>query len=87
MFCSGFRGLGGFGFGSSGSIGYGGIFLASGFRLLILISLILLAVKLFKSYSNKSNDSIRIIDEKFAKGEISEEEYLKRRKIILSQRN
>lgn len=87
MFCGGFGGFRGYGFGPSGSIGYGWMFLAMGFRLLIFIGLIVLAFKLFKNYSNKkSSDSLRILDEKFARGEMSEEEYL-RRKTILSQKN
>lgn len=83
MFCGGF---GGYGFGASGSIGIGWMFLAMGFRLLIFIGLIVFAVRLFRSYTNKSNDTLKILDERFAKGEISEEDYLKRR-TVLSQRN
>jgi putative membrane protein len=89
MFCGGFGrfgGFGGYGFGPSGSIGNEWIFLAMGIRFLIFIGLIILAVKLFKRHSNKSSDSMRILDEKFAGGEISEEEYLRRR-TILSQKN
>jgi putative membrane protein len=86
MFCGGFGGFGRNGFGLGGPIGSGWIFLAMGFRLLILIGLVILAVKLFKKYTNKPDDTIRIISEKFTKGEISEEEYL-RRKLILSQKN
>lgn len=84
MFC------GGFGryimFRHLNSIQYGWMFLSAAFKLLIFIGIVVIAVKLFKNYSNKSNESIKIIDEKFAKGEISEEEYLKRR-TILSQKN
>ena len=83
MFCGGF---GSYGFGSSGSLGFGWMFLAMGFRLLVFIGLIVLVVKLFKNHTNKSNDTMRILDERFAKGEINEEEYLKRRN-ILSQKN
>lgn len=83
MFCGGF---GGYGLGSSGTIGFGWMLLSMGFRLIIFIGIIVLIFKLFKSYSNKSSDVIRILDEKFANGEISEEEYLKRR-TILSQKN
>ncbi|MBU5590719.1 SHOCT domain-containing protein [Clostridium sp. MSJ-4] len=83
MFCGGFRP---FDFNSSGSLGFGWMFLAMGFRLLIFVGLIFLTVKLFKSFTNKSNDLMTILNEKFARGEISEEEYLKR-KTILSQRN
>lgn len=86
MFCGGFGGFGGYGFGPSSSIGYGWMFLVMGFRLLIFIGLILLVVKIFKNHSIKSNDSLRIINEKFARGEMSEEEYLRRR-TILSQKN
>ena len=83
MFC---RGLGSYGFGPSGPLGFGWMFLAMGFRLLIFIGLIVLGIKLFKSYTNKSNNTMKMLDERFAKGEISEEDYLKRR-TILSQKN
>lgn len=82
MFCGGF---GRYGFGPSGSIGAGWMFLASGFRLLIFIGLVVLAVKLFKKYANTSYNSLRILDEKFALGEISEEEYLKRKNILTNK--
>jgi putative membrane protein len=83
MICNGFGGYGGFG--PASSIGYEGMFLAMGFRMLIFIVLIVLAVKLFKNYTNKSNGAMRILNEKFAGGEISQEEYLSR-KTILSQK-
>ncbi|WP_017209155.1 SHOCT domain-containing protein [Clostridium beijerinckii] len=84
MFCSGFGGYGGFG--AASSIGYGGMFLAMGVRMLIFITLIVLAFKLFKNYTNKSNDAMKILNEKFAGGEITQEEYLKR-KSVLAQKN
>ncbi|WP_055669081.1 SHOCT domain-containing protein [Desnuesiella massiliensis] len=83
MFCGGF---GGYGLGSSASGGIGWMFLSMGFRLLIFVALIVLGVKLFKNYTNKPNNTLKILDERFAKGEISEEEYIKRR-TILSQKN
>lgn len=86
MFCRGFGGFGPYGYGASNTFGVGPYFLMMGFRLLIFIGLIILAVKLYKKHSNNHNNSIRILDEKFAKGEINEEEYLKR-KTILSQKN
>ncbi len=81
MFCNGYGGLG-----PASSIGYGGMFLGMGFRMLVFIVLIFFAVKLFKSYSNKSNSAMRILNEKFANGEMTQEEYLKRKE-ILSQKN
>lgn len=83
MFCGG---LGGYGIGSSGTIGLGWILLSMGLRLIIFVGVIVLILKLFKNYNNKSSDVIRMLDEKFVNGEISEEEYLKRR-TILSQKN
>jgi putative membrane protein len=82
MFCSGF---GGYGYGPLSSIGYGGMFLVMGLRMLIFIVLIVLAVKLFKNYTNKSNDPMKILNEKFASGEMSQEEYLKRKAILLQK--
>ena len=81
MFCNGYGG-----FGPVSNIGYGGMFLAIGFRMLVFIVLIVLAVKLFKSYSNKSSSAMKILNEKFANGEMNQEEYLKRKE-ILSQKN
>lgn len=83
MFCRGFGGYGGFG--PVNSIGYGGMFFAMGFRVLIFIVLIALAFKLFKTYATNSSDAMKILNDKFASGEISQEEYLKR-KAILSQK-
>jgi putative membrane protein len=83
MFCNGY-GYGGFG--PASNIGYGGMFLGMGFRMLVFIVLIGVAVKLFKSYSNKSNSAMKILNEKFANGEMTQEEYLKRKE-ILSQKN
>lgn len=83
MFCSGF---GGYGIGAAGTSGFGWMFLMMGFRFLIFIVLIVFAIKFFKGSANKSNDMLRLLDERFAKGEISEEDYLKRRS-VLSQKN
>lgn len=85
MFCRGFGGYG-FGYGPAGSAGIGWMFLAQGFRLIIFIALIILAYRLFKNYTVKSNNTLKVLDERFAKGEITEEEYLKM-KSILSQKN
>jgi putative membrane protein len=76
MFCSGFGGYGGFG--AASSIGYGGMFLAMGFRMLIFIALIVLAFKLFKNYTNKSNDAMKILNYNLGGGEINKEAYLNR---------
>lgn len=81
MFCRGF-----WGFGPASSMGYGGMFIMMGFKILIFIALIVFAFKLFKKYTDKSNDAIKILNEKFASGEITQEEYLNR-KAILSQKN
>jgi putative membrane protein len=85
MFCSGFGNFRGYGFTSSGTINHGWMFFAMGFRLLIFIGLIFVAFRIFKIYSTKNNPSIKIIDEKFAKGEINEEEYLKRKAVLLKK--
>ncbi|MDP4147614.1 MAG: SHOCT domain-containing protein [Bacillota bacterium] len=85
MFCRGFGPMG-YGFASHGYFGGGFMLIMMVFRLLILIGIVVLAVKLFKKYTNNSSSVIRILDEKFAKGEISEEEYIKR-KSILKQKN
>lgn len=49
------------------------------FRFLIIVGIIYVGVKLFKGHIGKNNNAIKILDEKYAMGEISEEEYLKRK--------
>jgi putative membrane protein len=93
MFCRGFSGSG---YGHFGGYGGGGMFLMMGFGFLILLIVIFLAFKLMKNHphSNLSslnnlgfnNSALNILNERFAKGEIDEDEYAKK-KIILNQKN
>jgi putative membrane protein len=84
MFC-GFGGPG-FGFGGPG-FGFGtGMFIMMIIRMLIFIGLIVFGVKLIKNYTTNSNGVLKILDEKFASGEISEEEYIKRRNVMTQKK-
>jgi putative membrane protein len=81
MFC---RGFSGYGYG-----GGGGMFIMMGFGFLIFLVLIFLALKLMKANSPlslSSNSALNILNERFANGEINEEEYTKK-KIMLSKKN
>ena len=93
MFCRGLLGSGFSGhFGGYGGYGGGGgMLIMMGFGLLIFIGLIILAYKLIKVHSPSplslsSNSGLNILNERFAKGEINDEEYFKM-KIILSNKN
>ncbi|KZL92935.1 SHOCT domain-containing protein [Clostridium magnum] len=57
-----------------------------GIRILVFIGLIVLGIKLVRNYTVNSSSAIKILDEKFAKGEISEEEYIKRRTVIIQKK-
>lgn len=80
MFCGfGGYGYGGYGFGSYGSVWP---FIFMGFRLLFFVGIAVLAYKLIKQYGNKSRDAVKILDIAYAKGEISDEEYMKRKNAL-----
>ncbi|MFT5873777.1 MAG: putative membrane protein [Clostridium sp.] len=91
MFCRGFLGSG---YGQFGGYGGGGMFLMMGFGFLIFLTLIYLAFKLMKNNSHfplsndslSNNSALNILNERYAKGEIDEEEYTKK-KMILTQKN
>lgn len=48
-------------------------------RVLVLVGIIYVEVKLFKNYTRDNNNAIKMLNERYAMGEISEEEYLKRK--------
>lgn len=67
--------------------GLGGGFLFPWMHLIdlgVLVLIIILGYRLFKSYKkqNTINSAIEILNIKFAKGEISEEEYLNKKNLI-----
>ena len=83
MFCNDFLG--------SVRGGGGGMFLMMIFGFILLLVLIFLAFKLIKSNSAmptalSNNTALNILNERFAKGEIDEEEYTKK-KTTLSKKN
>ncbi|MEG0773015.1 SHOCT domain-containing protein [Clostridium sp.] len=52
------------------------------FRLLVIVGVIYFGIKLVKSHIKSNNHAVKILDEKYAMGEITEEEYLKRKNIM-----
>lgn len=82
MFC-GFRGSG---FRGSDLVFNPWMSIMMGVRILLFIILVVVVVKLVKSYMVNSSNAMKILDEKFASGEISDEEYTRRRAIIMKKR-
>jgi putative membrane protein len=91
MFCNGLLESG---YGRFGGHGGGGMFIMMGFGFLVFSALIYLAYKLMKRHHShlyqpnnlENNAAIIILNQRFANGEIDEEEYTKR-KTILSHKN
>jgi putative membrane protein len=68
---------------------FGGGFFGWAITLVIIVLVVLVLGRLFKSGGNPSTDtrdSLKILDDRFARGEISEQEYLKMRE-VLERRN
>lgn len=83
---NGCRGLGygGLGYNGSGYVGFGGIFMM--IIQLLVVGMVLYAVFKFLSqvpYNSRNNKAINILEEKYALGEITEEEYLKKKKLLV----
>lgn len=55
-------------------------------RSLIFVGLVYLAIKLFKNNGSDSRSAINILNEKYANGEISEEEYIKRKNVLIQSK-
>ena len=51
-------------------------------KLVILVAVIFIAYKVLKKHNFRSISAIKILNERYAKGEIEEEEYLKRKEIL-----
>ena len=71
----------GYGYGMMNGFGiWGGIIM--GFGILILI---LGAIYLYKQNNNNNNDALELLKMKFVKGEITEEEYINKKSILLKK--
>lgn len=80
MPCRGF--FNGGNYGHIGGYNGGGMFIMMGFGLVILLLIVFLIFKMTRQNAvpnvlKNDNSSLNILDERFAKGEISEEEYIK----------
>ena len=71
----------GYGYGMMNGVGiWGGIIM--GFGILILI---LGAIYLYKQNNNNNSDALELLKMKFVKGEITEEEYINKKSILLKK--
>lgn len=75
--CSNFGGygFGGYGYGASGPVNSGFSYLAIGLRVFIILAVLVLIISLFRYMQKGSDNAVRILDERYAKGDIGEEEY------------
>ncbi|HEY5509077.1 MAG TPA: SHOCT domain-containing protein [Paludibacter sp.] len=70
-----------YGYGMMNGFGiWGGIIM--GFGLLVLI---LVAIYFYKQNNNTNNDALELLKMKFVKGEITEEEYVNKKSILLKK--
>ncbi|MDP4091118.1 MAG: SHOCT domain-containing protein [Bacillota bacterium] len=74
--------FGGYGFTGNGPVNSGFTYLVIGLRIFIVLAVLLLILSLFKHIIKSSNDAARILDERYAKGDIGEEEYFSKKSNI-----
>ncbi|MCM3763251.1 SHOCT domain-containing protein [Alkalihalobacillus oceani] len=56
--------------------------LAMGIVALVILLMIVILIKLLFHYEEKAQSAYSILEERFAKGEISEDEFVKRKKAL-----
>jgi putative membrane protein len=67
-----------------GGFGVPGL-LMMGIKVLIFIALIVVGIRLFNKHTENSRSALKILDEKFAKGEINEDDYIARKNVLLKK--
>ncbi|MCT4619452.1 MAG: SHOCT domain-containing protein [Marinisporobacter sp.] len=70
----------GFGFGYTGWWGW--MFLRTGLGIAVTIGLVIWITKLIKNTIQDRRNGIQFLDERFARGELSEEEYIQKKKVL-----
>lgn len=58
---------------------------SAGITLIIFLVLLYVGYSIFKHYRDNSNPAIKILNEKLVNGEITEEEYAKKKALILKK--
>lgn len=73
-------------FNSAPCQGFSGNYLIStGITLIIILILLYLGYSIFKHYRDNSNPAVKILNEKLVNGEITEEEYAKKKALLLKK--
>lgn len=75
-FGAGYSGIGGFGAGPW-------MFGMMAIRLVILAAFIIIGIRLFKGFFRNADPAVKILNERYAKGEISEEDYMTKKQALI----
>jgi len=69
-------------FSLAGFAGVIGVAIIATIRLLVFVAVVTFLIKQYKKYGGNRNIALKILDEKYVNGEISDEEYKNKRSVL-----
>jgi putative membrane protein len=72
-------------FNFTGFVGVAGVAVIATLRILIFVAIVTFFIKQYKKLGGGRSNALKILDEKYVNGEISDEEYINKKSVLTQQ--